>query len=210
MKSNTSPLSIKIIYYLTQFAYWMAMLGSAFVLLFFIGHLTGLIHGDTDTALDIPVRVDLLESGTLEAYGQQYQVVLKDASGTFEFSGLPKPVVAMVLLLTLGLVALGITAIVFFRKFIKNVYRGFYFTAENIGYLKKMAYTLMAIWFYILVVSNVASGFAMSTMDFEHIKFTGIKTDNSSSVLFAALFLWVLSHIFSQGLQLKTENELTV
>lgn len=209
MKPNKSPLSIKIIYYLTQFAFWSAMLGSAFILLFFVGHLTGVLHDDTETALDIPVRFDLLETGTLEAYGQQYQVVLKDASGTFEFNGLPKPVIAVVLLLTLGLIALGVTEIVFFRKFIKNVYQGFYFTAENIGYLKKMAYTLMGIWLYILIVSNVASGFAMSTMDFEHIKFTGIRTD-SSSVLFAALFLWVLSHIFSQGLQLKTENELTV
>lgn len=209
MTTKKSPLSIKIIYYLTQFLFWMTLLASAFLILFFIGHLSGLLHGDTETALDLPVRMEFLETGSFTANGQQYEVTIKDATGTFEFNGLPKSVVAVTLLVTLGFIGLGLSEILFFRKFITNVYNGIYFTEENIGHLKKMAYILMAAWIYILLISALASGFAMSTLEFEHLRFTGIKSD-SSGILFGALFLWVLSHIFSKGVQLQTEHELTV
>ena len=209
MKSKNNPLSIKIIYYLTQFTFWVTILGAVLMLFFFTGNVTGLFSEDTETGLDVPVRLNVEETGTFTAYGKTYDVKIQDARGRFEFTGLPRKVYGFILVSVVILLAMLLAAIWYFRKFIINVYRGIYFDPSNISYLKRMAYSLFIIWCYLLVVSNISAGFIMSTTEFESISFAGTKSD-SSAILFGALFIWVLSHIFSKGMQLEQEQELTI
>ena len=209
MKTKNNPLSIKIIYYLTQFIFWITILGTVLMLFFFTGNVTGMFSEDTETSLDIPVRIHVEETGTFTAYGQTYDVKIQDATGKFEFTGLPKQVYGLTLVSVVILLALLLAVIWYFRKFIINVYRGVYFDQSNISYLKKMAYSLFIMWCYLLVVSNVTAGFIMSTTEFDSVRFAGSKSD-SSALLFSALFIWVLSHIFSKGMKLEQEQELTI
>ncbi len=209
MTSKSTPLSIRIIYYLTQFVFWATLLG-ALLAVFFLGAGTlGLFKETTDTSLDIPLRLELEETGTMTAYGKTYQVEIQDAVGTFKFSGLPRRVTTVVMFGALGFLALIISVIWFFRKFIINVKQGLYFTERNIGYLKKMSYCLLGLWIYILIISNISAGFFMTTLEFDTVQFKGSKSE-SGPLLFGALFIWVLSHIFSKGVKLQQEQDLTI
>lgn len=209
MDSKSTPLSIKVIYYITQIAFWCTVAGGAIIIVIIMTNLMGGSIGGSETSVSIPIKLNIEETGVMQLDGQDYNVNIFDASGTFKFDQLPPQVLGFMMPFGLGLIVLVLLAIWFFRKLIINVRNGDYFNTKNISYLKYMAYSLMGLWAFILVVSNIFAGFVINTIEFDSVSFSGIKSE-SSHLLFGALFLWVLSHIFSTGVKLQKEQELTI
>ena len=96
-----------------------------------------------------------------------------------------------------------------FRKFISRVKKGIIFTQNNIFSLKKIAYGLVALWIFTNVYFRIANYYIAANLSFEQVRITN-ETPYYSGILFLALFIWVIAHIFITGLKIKEEQDLTV
>ena len=96
-----------------------------------------------------------------------------------------------------------------FRKFIKNVKQGFVFTFDNIHLLKKLSYGIAGFWLFAIAYMQIMYYYVARKIAIENVEVTS-EFSNFSGILFLAIFIWVLAHIFETGLKLKEENELTI
>ena len=88
---------------------------------------------------------------------------------------------------------------------------GNYFQKETIKNIKLLSYLILLVWvvnfLYEIIISSIWNKNGM-------IKFSDepniIVDVPSVSLLIFALVLWVLSHVFMQGVELKEENNLTI
>lgn len=182
MKNNQIPRSIKLLNSFSKVSFWFTVGVSIIILL---------------------VIIYLLFGGSLEGdikFGDNnYQ-------NFNEVSSLSK-------LWLLIIIALAMTPIIlithFFSKFMSLIYNGKYFEIETIKFLKWISYLLLFIFlvgifseFLISIDSSFNDSFS-SNLNFQ--------ADNISlSLPIFALILWVLSHIFSQGVKMKKLNDLTI
>ena len=105
-------------------------------------------------------------------------------------------------------ICLSIAPLIIFRRLIKNVRGGSTFSEINMQYLKKLAYILGA-----LCLVQVIQYFI-------EIHWMGIHDDKMLYNIFSlhlfgwklivAVFTWSLAHIFSVGLSLQQEKDLTI
>ena len=109
----------------------------------------------------------------------------------------------------LGVVIVFLYIFILFKNFISNVYRGIIFERYNIRMLKKMAYGLAGLWLFANIYSQLFYYLVAKKIEFEHLEISG-EISSFGGILLAALFLWVLSHIFMTGVKLREEQELTV
>ena len=109
--------------------------------------------------------------------------------------------------------ALAISPIIliahFFSKFMSLIYNGKYFEIETIKFLKWISYMLLFIFLvgifseFLITIDSSFKDSLSSNLNFQ--------TDNISlSLPVFALILWVLSHIFSQGVKMKKLSDLTI
>ena len=90
---------------------------------------------------------------------------------------------------------------------LKSIRQGKYFEIETIKFLKWISYLLLSI-FLVGIFSECLISIDSSFNDSLNLNF---QADNFSlSLPIFALILWVLSHIFSQGVKMKKLNDLTI
>jgi hypothetical protein len=96
-----------------------------------------------------------------------------------------------------------------FRQFVAQVRKGKIFTIDNILSLQNISYVLVGFWVYVIVVRRLTYYYLKPAIDIENVEFVS-DFNNYPWMLLAALFLWVLSHIFLRGLRLQEDQDLTV
>lgn len=209
MEKRKNPLSIRVIYWLTQVLFWL------FVVVFFasIGFAIALqfeVLGDSlQIHTELPTEVDYTEKGTVNIFGSLQEIEFVEATGKIHFINTDPKLGKWFSGLLVGVISISLYIFLMFKRFIGNVYRGFIFERFNIRMLKNISYGLVAFWFFMILYSRLFHYFIAKQIEFQHIEVSG-NMNSYGVLLFVALFLWVLSHIFMLGVTLQKEQDLTV
>ena len=209
MYKNKKPLSIRIIYWITQVVFWLFMLVLVLTIGLNIAFLTEMLGDKMQLHTVLPVEVSYTEKGSLEVFGQPQEVEFVEAIGKIHFINTNPDLAKWFGLAMLVIVIIGLYILVMFRRFIGNVYRGYIFEEFNIRMLKKMAYGLVAMWVFTIIYSPVYYYLVIRNVEFEHLEISS-NFNTNGVILIIALLLWVLSHIFLTGVKLQKEQDLTV
>jgi len=212
METNESPLSIDVIYWVTNISFWIMVITSFGLLLSNILINVG-VNIDLDTAGRLlPVSVKLQETGHLNLNNKTNTLKLVTYSDHIEVLDPPQIITKKVTFVNL-LLFLTVTSVFWvFRKFLKNVRKGETFSVKNIYLLKKLSYILVGLWLIQFIYSQFLIFFILGHLKFDHVQMlSGNFLYNSQiDILWDALFIWVLAHIFITGLKLKQEKDLTI
>ncbi len=209
METIKTPLSIRIIYWLTTIVMGLLVLVLLAGIVFNILLYTDFFGNDMQLHTHLPVKVDILEIGNLSLNNQDIKVELVEATTRIHFFNTPNFITKKVgiAMLCVSLFACYLTWT--FRLFIKNVKNGEIFTLINIALLKRISYTLIGFWLFTLIYTRIAYYYIAKGLEFDNVLITD-DIPNYSGILFIALFIWVLAHIFGTGLKLQQEKDLTI
>ena len=210
METLKKPLSIKVIYWMTNITFWIYV-AITILALFFVATLLLFELENLQLHVSIPAHVNIVEKGTLDLdiVGSLIDVELVEMTGKVHFINTPPEVGQVYSLFVFTIVLLFLFIFLTFKRFIGNVYNGVYFDMKNISLLKRISYTLVIIWIFTVFYGYFQYFFLVINMNFDTIEFTS-DVQTYPSILLVALLIWVLSHIFVKGCELKDENELTV
>lgn len=210
MEKINQPLSIKIIYWFTNVVFWLFTLIGIVVIFFGGGMIIGLLD-NMQLNVGIPVAVDVIEKGTLDLdfYDKYISVEFKEMIGKIHFIDTPLIIGRIYGAFMIIMVLLVFLIMYELRMFVGNIYKGKYFDYFNINHLKRISYTLLAIWVFSAIYGYFQYFFIIQNLSFETLDFT-MNVETYPSILMVALFIWVLSHIFMKGLELENENQLTI
>jgi len=208
MKQKT-PLSIKIIYWLTNFSFAILSLVLFATIALNILLYTTSFGDDFQLHTRFPAKVDFLEIGNLHINNQDIEVELVEATAKIHFIDTPKYISKRVAFLLLLVVSGAGYLTWVFRSFIKNVKNGIIFTIKNISLLKRMSYIIVTFWFFTYIYMRIFYYQISRNVEFKNIRIRE-EMDDNSGILIVALLIWVLAHIFISGLRLQKENDLTI
>lgn len=204
-----APLSIRIIYVLTSIVYYLSIITSSFGMLFALGLLFGIWGDSLNLHSQMPFEATVLETGTAIYWGQEIQVEAVELSGKLHYVDTPLFVARTNAFAMLGIFPLLFFVVYLFHRFIRNVSEGRIFDAANFYLLRKLAYVLAGMWGFTVFYFQFLQRVVFGEMTFEYVEFTP-NGGWYAGLILAALFTWVLSHVFLKGLELKEENELTI
>tara|TARA_B100001093_G_C26692131_1_gene955303 strand:+ start:149 stop:859 length:711 start_codon:yes stop_codon:yes gene_type:complete len=97
-----------------------------------------------------------------------------------------------------------------FKFFMGKISHGQYFTLGTMKSLKFMSYGLMFIWIDSYTSRYILQNFYASSSEIFENQISVLVKFPSVSPIILGLILWVLSHIFSNGISLKEDNKLTI
>ncbi len=209
MKIRKPPLSIRVIYWFTSIMFGLLTIILFATIIFNALLYTDFFGNDMQLHIQLPVKVDFLEIGNLHVNDQDINVQLVDATSQIHFIDTPKFITRKGGVAILFVVLFGCYLIWTFRKFIKNVKNNQTFTLNNIELLKRISYTLLIFWLFTVIYMRIAYYYIAKRLEFESVRITD-DIPNYLGILFVALFIWVLAHIFSTGLKLQQEKDLTI
>jgi len=209
MEKRKNPFSIKVIYWLTQVIFWLFVLILVGAIVLNMGLQTGWFGDDLELHAGTPIEFNYTEKGVLQVAHVSQEVEFVEATGKIHFINTNKLIAKWLGLAMLCVVIIFLYILLKFKNFITNVYRGNVFDSYNIRMLKKIAYGIVGIWFFTILYSRLFYYFIVKQIEFEHLEVTG-NFNSFGGILLAALFLWVLSHIFMIGVKMKEEQDLTV
>jgi hypothetical protein len=180
-----------LIYFITNFFFWLTT-GISVIVLCFLGYIAfgGSFSGE-------------ISFGTDHVYENFNEVSTSLKAGLF--------------MATLTILSSVLIIFFYFKRFMKLVYEGRYFDLKTIKNLKMIAYLLTAVFFIKIIIGIVISVlygpeiFDATQGDGSTMNFTIDATSfDRPGILIIALIFWVLSHIFMEGAKLKEANELTI
>ncbi len=210
MEYIVRPLSIKVIYWLTNITFWIYIV-MTIIAIGLVGVLLLFDINNLELQVGIPVKALVKEVGTLDVNiaSKLINVEMAEMSGKAHFKDTPAIISKVYALFIFGIVLLFLYIFLIFKRFISNVYDGVYFDYNNISLLKRISYTLVIIWLFTIFYAYFQYFFIVINLNFDTIEFTS-NVETYPEILLIALFIWVLSHIFSKGCELQDENKLTV
>lgn len=204
-----TPLSIRIIYILSSIVYYLTIIVSSFGVLFAIGLVFGIWGDDLNLHTQMPFEASIKEVGTAMYLGEEIKLQLVEATGKFHYINTP-PIVARTNAIPMFFIfPLMFFAVFLFHRFIRNVSEGKIFDAQNFYFLRKLSYVLVGMWLFTVIYFQLLQRIILSELKFGSIEFSS-GDGWYSGLIIAALFTWVLSHVFLKGLEIREENELTI
>jgi len=204
-----APLSIRILYWLTNIVFWLMILIATAVFVFNLILLTDLFGEDVQLRVKMPVPIEVVENGSVSLPNGELTVRLEEAYGQLHLVDTPIFVTRIVGRILFVMIMLVLYMTWRFKQFISNVNRGVVFEAENINNLKQIAYGLLALWITIKVYLEVVYQTFVKYIDFDSI-IIGQNRFEMNNTLLAALALWALAHILMKGVEMKKEQDLTI
>lgn len=210
MESIKKPLSIKVIYWITNISFWIYLAAAVFII--FLAAYIFLIGIDTlQLHVGLPIMANLNEVGSFDSFlvPNTVDVEMVAMSGKVHFVDTPVELARLYAAFMFIVSILFSYIFVIIRKFVNNVYIGDYFDIKNINLLKRISYGLIFLWLFAVSYGYFQYFFIAVNLDFSTIEFN-FDVNTYPSILIVALIIWVLSHIFSKGVQLQEENKLTV
>ena len=160
----------------------------------------------------LPVNIKILETGQLHHGNKNFTLKLKTTTENIEVVNPPRFITKKSVLVNLLIFLISLYLIWIFRKFVKNVKNGETFSIKNILLLKRIAYVLVGSWFVNTIYAQFLYFYITGHVKFTqiHILSTGFLYNLNIDLLWQALIIWVLAHIFITGLKLKQEKDLTI
>jgi hypothetical protein len=202
-------MSIRIIYWLTEAAFALTILAGVVILIFNILVFTSFFGDDLQLHVELPIKFNVKEEGTMRIPGGLVDIELVEATSKIHFIDTPMYIARIFgSAMLIAFFFLGYLMYLF-RKFIVNVKKNRVFDQENMEYLRSMAYGLFGLWLYIVIYSRVVHHFFLGALTIEDVEVLN-EYRNYAGVLFLALFMWVLSHVFMVGARMREEQELTI
>lgn len=208
MEANKNPLSIKVIYWVTNIIFWLFTVVSVLAVAVAIALMFNLF-GNTQLHTGIPVAVDILEQGKLEINNTITNVKFVEMYGKLHFIDTPASLGRIYSIFIFIILGLFFFILLTFRRFINNVYKGIYFEINNIALLKRISYTLIGVWTFTVFYAYFQYYYIVKHLEFSSVKISG-DIQTYPVILLFALFIWVLSHIFMKGCKLQEENNFTI
>jgi len=209
MEKTKTPVSIRIIYWLTEVSFWLVILSAAFVLAFNVLAFTPFFGNDLQLHVAFPVKFNVLDKGVLELHGKDLQVELVEASSKIHFINTPMYIARI--FGTAMLLAMGFLIYIafLFRSFIVNVKKNRVFEPSNIAYLRNISYGLFGLWLFAVIYTRIFHRIVLHSISFEQVE---LLEDHRrfAGLLLLSLFIWVLSHVFLVGAKMKEEQDLTI
>ncbi len=208
METVKKPLSIKIIYWLTNITFWIYVAAATLLSVLAISFMMGVLDS-AQLHVGMPISVNILEKGTLDVGDTFIGIQLVEMTGKIHFIDTPVFIGQIYSVFIMGIVLITFYIFWLFRQFIKHIYRGNYFDTDNIASLKKIAYALVGIWVFTVIYSYFQYFYLAINMNFNSIEITS-DVHTYPITLLVALFIWVLSHIFHKGCELQEETNYTI
>lgn len=211
MKTKHTPTSINLLYWLSNFSLVMLSIGFFIVIVIGIIGYTGTGNIDKGFSFNVPfpVKVDYISSGNLISNNQDIKVELIDASARLKIIDPPAIIGKLSIFVLLCVILFSGLLVLIFRKFMKNVKAGLVFTVENINLLKYLSYGLLVVWLFQSIIIPIFYLYISDKLEFKDTTFT-IELFQYSSTLVIALVIYVLAHIFLNGVRLQQEKDLTI
>ncbi len=207
--NKKKPLSIRIIYWSTEVAFWLFLVVLLITIGLNIAFFSEAFGDKMQLHAALPVEVNYTEKGSMDVFGEEQEIEFVEATGKIHFINTNPDMAKVFGVAILIAVIISLYIFVNFRRFIGNVYRGYIFEPFNIQMLKNMAYGLVVLWIFDILYKAVFYYLFVRNMEFKHLEVTG-NFSSDGILLVIALFLWMLSHIFMTGVKLQKEQELTV
>lgn len=210
MQTIKRPLSIKVIYWITNISFWIYTAISVLALVLVVVLLLGILD-EFQLHVGIPVAFNVVKQGTLDLNLSStfINVEMVEMYGKLHFVDTPPAVGRVYSMFILSMITIFFYKIYTFRRFINNVYNGKYFDFDNIALLKRISYALVVTWVFTAIYAYFQYFFIVINLEFSSLESTG-NVQTYPVILLVALFIWVLSHIFMKGCELQDENKLTV
>jgi hypothetical protein len=207
-----APLSIRILYWLTNIVFWLMILIATLVFVFNLILLTDLFGEDVQLRVQMPVPIEVVEDGSVSLRnGDIMTVRVEEAYGKLHLVDTPIFITRIVGRILFVMIMLGLYMTWRFKQFITNVKNGIVFETENINNLKQIAYGLLALWITTLVYMEVVYQIFVKYIEFDSIIMGNeYERYEQNTMFFAALALWALAHILTKGVEMKKEQELTI
>lgn len=209
MKTQKAPLSIRILYWLTQISFWLIAALTAVVFLLNILFLTDLFTENIQLRIQMPVSIEVNEKGDLKLFDRDLNVRIEEAYGKLHFVDTPIKITKIVARILMLVITIALFITWKFRKFVTNLKNGLLFEIQNINNLKHIAYSIVLLWLITRIYMEVLYRTVVKNLEFTSISI-GHEVSDFDDVLVIALFLWVLAHVFIKGLEMKVEQDLTV
>ncbi len=201
-----TPLSIKLIYWIVNFAFWIAIIGIAAII---VEHILLFINPDSYhfSKFTIPLKLDLLPISEVSINGKITSVKISKIQGIFNIwdLGTPPAIVFYINLFLNG--TLFIYALHTVKKILINVKGNSVFTFVNVNYLKKASFAFFIIW----IVSDIILQSYMEIRFAFFNPFNNLFMDYllSTHLLIAAILL-AIAYIFEHGVKLQNYKDLTI
>jgi len=206
-----APLSIRILYWLTNIVFWLMILIATAVFVFNLILLTDLFGEDVQLRVQMPVPIEVVEDGSVSLPNVDMTVRIEEAYGKLHLVDTPIFITRIVGRILFVMIMLGLYMTWRFKQFITNVKNGVVFEKENINNLKQIAYGLLALWITTLVYMEVVYQIFVKYIEFDSIIMGNeYERYEQNTMFFAALALWALAHILTKGVEMKEEQELTI
>lgn len=163
--------------------------------------------GETNVFLDFESSTSKIEESREFLFnGEKYNIPLMNKKSSINLQDLPFAFKAIISLYFVLAGFLSIIIVIRFKKFTNNIYEGDYFSYENVAILKQISYLIFGIWFLKLLPSFLQYyvlykiEYIINSSDYQL----------GFSYLVVSLIVWMFSHIFKKGIELKEEQELTI
>ena len=156
-----------------------------------------------------PVNVDFLEKGSVSINDTDIEIEIVEANGQIHFIDTPVFISMRFFASAIPVFIISFYMFWLLKKFITDVKNDKIFEINNIRRLKRIAYALFGLWLYIIVYIRIVYYYVAKEVEFDMIKISD-QQEYFPGFLFTGLFIWVIAHIFTVGLKLKEDNQLTI
>lgn len=203
------PLSIRIIYWLTNVIFWLLIFLTAVVFILNLVFLTDLLADTAQLRVQMPVPIEVVEDGVLPLKDSNVTVRIEEAYGKLYLVDTPFFITKMVARILFIVLLLTLYMTWRAKQFITNIKNGVVFELENINNLKQIAYGLAGLWLATRIYMEVVYRLLIKHLEFDTI-LIGTQIKDFDGVLVAAILLWALAHVFMRGHEMKKEQDLTI
>lgn len=178
---------------------------------------------DYTDEISMVVAEDIIDSSNSVMISPEVNTIIESEKANFSkfgmnkapeylvFNQLPIGSKLVVLVYLTAMLFMVVFSIWFFKNFMQSINYGDYFQKETIINLRRLSYLLLGVWgvnfIYEIIISSLWSVQVSSGLLDDWSVIVDVP---SISVLIFALVLWVISHVFIYGAELKEENNLTI
>ncbi|MDF1548687.1 MAG: DUF2975 domain-containing protein [Bacteroidales bacterium] len=209
MEQKNHPLSIRIILFLTNLGLGLLALFLLVIVIVNIVLYTNMYNENIGISIPLPVEIDFLQTGKINIGDKISDFKFSDSKTELSIKNAPSTFTRSAAILALIVILFSAYLLSIFRNFILNVKRGKTFSMHNILLIKKLAYGLSFFWLFAQLYTILIDYFIVSHLEYEQIDIK-YQLINYPEILILALFIWVIAHVFSTGLKLQEEQDLTV
>ncbi len=212
METKEAPLSINVIYWSINLVFWIMVISVFGLMVENVLLYTGLDNDIGSLGRTLPVNITILENGQLHHDNKTIPLKLKTTTENIEVVNPPRFIAKKSAFGNLFIFLIALYLLWVFRKFAKNVKNGETFSINNISLLKRISYVLVGSWFVKTIYAQYLYFYITNHIKLAQIQITGSSfIDNLNiDLLWQALLIWVLAHIFITGLKLQQEKDLTI